>query len=300
MEELTDRIFALKESLNAVIVAHNYEVPEVQDIADFTGDSLELSRKCVDVDADVIVFCGVLFMAETAAILNPERTVLLSEANAGCPMADMIDVESLREWKARYPQAVVVCYVNSTAAVKAESDICCTSANAVRVVESLTSDEILFIPDWNLGHYVSTKTSKHIVLYPGYCPPHQRVNPRHIKQARESHPDAVVLVHPECAPEVIALADAALSTSQMLRYVKESNATTFLIGTEQGLLHRLRRENPGKSFHLLTTGLLCHDMKKTSLESVAITMEQRRNVVTVPEEVRVRAKVAIDRMLAIH
>ena len=198
MDDLIDRILALKESLHAVIVAHNYEVPEVQDIADFTGDSLELSRTCTEITADVIVFCGVLFMAETAAILNPERSVLLSEADAGCPMADMIDVESLREWKARYPHAAVVCYVNSTAAVKAESDICCTSANAVKVVESLTNDEILFIPDWNLGHYVSTKTSKRIVLYPGYCPPHQRVNPRHVRRARESHPDAAVLVHPEC------------------------------------------------------------------------------------------------------
>ncbi len=299
MDNLRDRILELKKSLNAVIVAHNYQRPEVQDIADFTGDSLELSRRCTEVDADVIVFCGVRFMAESAAILNPERTVLLSEADAGCPMADMTDADSVREWKERYPQAAVVCYINSSAAVKAESDICCTSANALKVVESLPQDEILFIPDQYLGHYVSTKTDKRIILYPGFCPPHQRLNVRHIQLARELHPDAVVLVHPECSAEVIAQADAALSTSQILRFAKESDARTFLIGTEKGLIYGLSQENPGKTFHLLTEGLLCHDMKKTTLESVVRTMEEQRNVVKVPEEVRVRAKLALDRMLAV-
>ncbi len=299
MENLRQRILELKKSLNAVIVVHNYQRPEVQDIADFTGDSLELSRKCTKVDADVIIFCGVRFMAESAAILNPERTVLLSEADAGCPMADMTDVDSVREWKERYPQAVVVCYINSSAAVKAESDICCTSANAVKVVESLPNDEILFIPDQHLGHYVSTKTDKRIILYPGFCPPHQRLSPRHIHLAKELHPDALVVVHPECTADVIAQADAALSTSQILRFAKESNAKSFLIGTEGGILHGLRQENPGKTFHLLTGGLLCHDMKKTTLESVVKTMEERRNIVKVPEEVRVKAKLALDRMLAV-
>ncbi|MDY6917750.1 MAG: quinolinate synthase NadA [Chloroflexota bacterium] len=297
--DLVRRINELRKSLNAVIVAHNYQRPEVQDIADITGDSLELARECTKVQADVIMFCGVQFMAETAAILNPERTVLLSQADAGCPMADMIDVESLRRWKREHPNAAVVCYVNSSAAVKAESDVCCTSANAVKIVESLPNDEILFIPDQHLGHYVSTKTSKRIILYPGFCPPHQRLSPRHMKLAKELHPDAVVLVHPETSAEVIALADAALSTSQMLRYAKESDATTFLIGTEEGLVYTLRQQNPDKTFLLLTEGLLCRDMKKTTLEAIVRTMEERRNVVSVPEEIRVRAKLALDRMLAV-
>jgi quinolinate synthase len=279
--ELQDKIDRLKKSLNAVIVAHNYQRPEVQDIADFVGDSLELARRCTQVDAEVIVFCGVHFMAESAAILNPECTVLLSEADAGCPMADMIGEEDLREWKERYPNAAVVCYVNSTAAVKAQSDICCTSANGLEVV------------------YIAAKTDKRMILYPGFCPPHQRLVPRHIELGKELHPDAVVLVHPECASEVIVRADGALSTSQMLRYVKESDAKTFLIGTEEGILHRMRRGSPEKTFHLLTTGLLCPDMKRTSLESVVKTMEQRRNVVKVPEDMRVAAKLALDRMLAV-
>lgn len=295
--ELQERILELKRKLNAVIAVHNYQRPEVQDVADFYGDSLELARECAKADADVIVLCGVLFMAESAAILNPERTVLLSEGGAGCPMADMIDADDLREWKQRYPQAGVVCYVNSSAAVKAESDICCTSANALQVVESLPDNEILFIPDRHLGHYVSTKTDKRIILYPGYCPPHQRLKPRHIELARELYPDAGALVHPECSAEVIAKADAALSTSQMIRYVKGDSRNAFLIGTEEGILHRMRQENPEKSFHLLTTGLLCPDMKKTTLESIVRAMEERRNIVKVPEEVRVRAKHALDRMM---
>ncbi|MDR9458595.1 MAG: quinolinate synthase NadA [Dehalococcoidia bacterium] len=297
--ELRDKIDKLKKSLNAVIVAHNYQRSEVQDIADFVGDSLELARRCTRIDAEVIVFCGVHFMAESAAILNPQRTVLLPEADAGCPMADMIGEEDLREWKERYPNAAVVCYVNSTAAVKAQSDICCTSANGLEVVESLSHEEVIFVPDQHLGHYIATKTDKRMILYPGFCPPHQRLVPRHIKLGKELHPDAAVLVHPECASEVIALADGALSTSQMIRYVKESDASTFLIGTEEGILHRMRRESPEKTFHLLTTGLLCPDMKRTSLESVVKTMEQRRNVVEVPEDVRVAAKLALDRMLAV-
>ena len=298
-DEIKQKIEKLKKSLNAVIVAHNYQRPEVQDIADFVGDSLELARQCTQVDAEVIVFCGVHFMAESAAILSPERTVLLSEADAGCPMADMIGEADLREWKERYPEAAVVCYVNSSAAVKALSDVCCTSANGLEVVQTLPNDEVLFIPDQHLGHYVSTKTDKRMILYPGFCPPHQRLIPRHIEHAKELHPDAVVLVHPECSAEVIARADAALSTSQMIRYVKESDSRTFLIGTEEGLLHGLRKENPQKAFHLLTTGLLCPDMKKTTLKSVVRTMEERRNVVRVAEEVRVKAKLALDRMLEV-
>ncbi|MEA1959467.1 MAG: quinolinate synthase NadA [Chloroflexota bacterium] len=297
--EIIEKINKLKGSLNAVIVAHNYQRPEVQDIADFTGDSLELSRKCTEVDADVIVFAGVHFMAESACILNPDRKVLLAEENAGCPMADMITPDDLLEWKRRYPDAAVVCYINTSAAIKALSDICCTSANGVQVVRSLPQDEIIFVPDENLGRFVSRSTDKRMILYPGFCPTHVRVIPRHVDLARERYPGGVVLVHPECTPDVIDKADAALSTSQMIRYARESEAMVFLIGTEGGLLHRLRLDNPGKEFHLLSEGLVCPDMKLTTLESVARTMEEMRNQVTVPEDVRLKAKLTLDRMLQV-
>ena len=298
-KELQEEVLELKRELNAIIVAHNYQRPEVQDIADFTGDSLELARKCVGIKAKVIVFCGVLFMAETAAILNPGTTVLLSHRDAGCPLADTIDVDSLREWKGRYPEAAVVAYVNTTAAIKAESDICCTSANGVEVVNAIPDEEILFIPDRNLGHYVSTRTDKKLILYPGFCATHDNLSVEEVKAARQRYPQAKVLVHPECRPEVIELADAALSTSQMLRYAKGSNAKIFLIGTEEGMLYPLRKQNPDKEFHLISNSLVCPDMKKTTLETVIETMKARKNIVTVPEEIRVRAKKAIDRMLAI-
>ena len=298
-KELQEEVLELKRALNAIIVAHNYQRPEVQDIADFTGDSLELARKCVGIKAKVIVFCGVLFMAETAAILNPGTMVLLSHRDAGCPLADTIDVDSLREWKGRYPEAAVVAYVNTTAAIKAESDICCTSANGVEVVNAIPDEEILFIPDRNLGHYVSTRTDKKLILYPGFCATHDNLSVEEVKAARQRYPQAKVLVHPECRPEVIELADAALSTSQMLRYAKGSNAKIFLIGTEEGMLYPLRKQNPDKEFHLVSNSLICPDMKKTTLETVIETMKARKNIVTVPEEIRVRAKKAIDRMLAI-
>ncbi len=296
---LLDILQQLKESAKAVILAHNYQWGEVQDAADFVGDSLELSRWATQTEAEVIVFCAVDFMAETAAILNPTRTVLLPERTANCPMAAMIDRETVREWRARYPEASVVCYVNSSAAVKAESDVCCTSANAVKVVESLDNDEIIFIPDMNLGHYVSTKTEKQIHLYPGYCGTHHFLEAERVLAAKESHPNAVVMVHPECRPEVIELADMVGSTSQMLSYAKSSPKRAFLIGTEFGLLHRLKKENPDKVFLSLDNGLVCPDMKKTNLASLLRALERRQHVVSVPEEVRMRAKEALDRMLAI-
>ena len=299
VEKLKEKIARLKEELRAVIVAHNYQRPEVQDMADFVGDSLELARKCTQVDAEVVVFCGVHFMAETAAILNPERTVLLSEGSAGCPMADMINAAEVREWQQRYPGAAVVCYVNSSAEVKAESYICCTSANGVKVVDSVPRNEVIFVPDQNLGHYISTQTKKRLILYPGFCYVHHRIRPEQVEMAKRLHPDAQLIVHPECRPEVVALAEAVLSTSQMLRYVGASSHKSFIIGTEEGLLHRLREENPDKSFHLISNGQICTDMKKTTLETVAKTMELRQNVVTVPEEIRLRAKQAVDRMLAV-
>jgi len=294
-----EKILLLKAEMNAAIMAHNYQRPEVRDIADYVGDSLELARQATELDVDFLVYCAVHFMAESAAILNPTRTVLLAEATAGCPMADMIDADDLREWKQRYPQASVVCYVNSSAEVKAESYICCTSANAIQVVESVPTDEILFVPDQNLGHYISTKTKKRIILYPGYCVTHHRLTAAQVIRAKEAHPDAVVLIHPECTAEVIAHADAVFSTSQMSRYVEQSSAKTFLIGTEEGLVHGLRKDNPDKTFYVISPSLFCSNMKKTTLESVANTMESRSNVVSVPEEIRIKAKLALDRMLAV-
>ena len=299
LDALGERIAGLKDKLGAVIVAHNYQRAEVQDIADFVGDSLELARQCTKVDARIIVFCGVRFMAETAAILNPDRVVLLSEGSAGCPLADMVTVDELREWKQRYHQVPVVCYINSSAEIKAESDVCCTSANVVEVVESVTGDDILFVPDQNLGHYASRRTKKNVILYPGFCYVHHRIEPEQVRLARKLHPDAQILVHPECKPEVIAQAAAALSTSQMLRYVKASTAQSFIIGTEKGLLHGLQQENQEKSFYLISNNQICTDMKKTTLQTVVRTMELRQNIVTVPEAIRLKAKQSIDRMLAI-
>ncbi len=298
-KQAKERIAKLKRELNAIIVAHNYQRPEVQDIADFTGDSLELAQRCVGADAEIIVLCGVRFMAETAAILNPASTVLLSHPDAGCPLADMINVGELKQWKERYPKATVVAYVNTTAAIKAESNICCTSANGIEVVTSCLAKEILFIPDQNLGHYISTKTNKRMILYPGFCDTHAKVTAEQVSLAKQRYPQAKVLVHPECRPEVINLADAALSTSQMLRYAKQSNNKTFLIGTEEGVLHPLRKQNPEKEFYLISDGFICPDMKKTTLETVIEAMQTKSNVVIVPEETRIKAKQAIDRMLAI-
>lgn len=297
--EIKEKIGELKKSRHAIILAHNYQREEVQDVADFVGDSLELSRKATQVDADIIVFCGVHFMAESAKILNPSRMVLLPEATAGCPMANMIDTDDLRSWKARYPKAAVVCYVNSSAAVKAESDICCTSANALRIVESLSNDQILFIPDQHLGHYISRKTDKEMILYPGYCITHKRLTSDHILEAKMAHPDALLVVHPECQAEVVEQADAVLSTSQMIRYVKESPARTFLVGTEAGILYRMRQENPEKVFYSASNALLCPNMKKTHIESVLASLEKLQYEILVPEGIRIKAKEALDRMLAI-
>ena len=293
------QIADLKRKLDAVIVAHNYQRPEVQDIADFVGDSLELARQCVAVEAKTIVFCGVHFMAETAAILNPERKVLLTQSEAGCPMADMIDAARVREWQQKYPAAKVVCYVNTSAEVKAESHICCTSANAIEVVNSVEADEIIFVPDQNLGQYTAAHTGKKVYPYPGYCYVHHNIRAAQITAAREQHPEAEVVVHPECRPEVTANADAVLSTSQMLRYVNQSPRQEFIIGTEVGILHRMHRDNPDKSFYIVSAESVCQDMKRTTLETVRETMASASNVIIVPEPVRVKAQQAIERMLEI-
>ncbi len=297
--ELVEKISALKKRRNAVILAHNYQLGEVQDIADFVGDSLDLSQRAAETGAGVIVFCGVHFMAETASILCPEKIVLLPDMNAGCPMADMITAERLRAKKKEHPQAVVVCYINSSAEVKAESDICCTSANAVRVVESLDAREILFIPDQYLGHYVSARTGKKMILWPGFCPTHVRIKPERIKELKREYPQAKVVVHPECTPEVIALADEVLSTSGMCRYAQRDEVREMIVGTELGIMHRLRKENPGKRFIPVSEQAICPDMKLITLEKVLWSLEKMSPEVKVPEGIRLRAKAAVDKMLKI-
>ena len=300
MDNIKEDIRALKAERNAVILAHNYERAEVQDIADFTGDSLELARKATQVQADVIVFCGVYFMAETAAILNPEKTVLIPDASAGCPMADMITGEQLRALKAEHPGALAVCYVNSTAEVKAECDICVTSGNAERVMATLPKGrEVLFVPDRHLGGYIAGKRGETYVLWPGYCPTHARLTAGRIAAARAAHPGAPVLVHPECAKDVRDAADACLSTGGMCAYARTSDAKEIVVGTEVGILHRLRMENPEKTFHPVDEATLCPNMKKVTLEKVRDCMRDMSPRVTVPEGIAVRARRAIDAMLAV-
>ena len=296
---MQDRIRQLARQRNAVLLAHNYEPPEVQALADMCGDSLELSIRAADTDADVIVFCGVHFMAETAAILSPGKTVLLPRADAGCPMADMITPDALRARRASLPDMPVVTYVNSPAAVKALSTICCTSANALEVVNSLEADELLMTPDRNLARNTAARTDKTIHLWDGCCPIHDRLQPEDVRAARAAHPGAPFIAHPECRPEVIALADAALSTSGMLRFAAESDAAAFIVGTEVGLLHALRQQNPGKTFYPASEKMLCPDMKKITLPDILTCLETMSGQVTVPEEIRVPALAAVERMIAL-
>ena len=290
----------LKKERKAVILAHNYTRGEVQDVADYTGDSLELARRATQVDADVIVFCGVYFMAETAAILNPDKTVLIPDPSAGCPMADMITGAQLRELKAKHPGAVAVCYVNSTAEVKAECDLCVTSGNAEKVMATIPAGrEILFVPDQHLGGHISGKEGRDYVLWPGYCPTHARLTPKMIADARAAHPGAPVMVHPECPKDVREAADEQLSTGGMCRFARESDAQTILVGTEVGILHRLRKENPDKTFVSVSDTLVCPNMKKTTLENLRDCLRDMSNRVVVEKDVADRARRAIDAMLAV-
>lgn len=323
LSDIRDRILKLKKSLNAVILAHNYQRPEVQDIADIIGDSLELSRAAAKTDYDVIVFCGVHFMAESASILSPDKIVLLPEIGAGCPMADMVTVSgprrtrrelytdilgfafefadefTLRDMKERHPGVPVVAYVNTSAAVKAESDICCTSSNVVKVIDSLKEDTVICIPDRNLSAYAAKRTRKKIISWDGFCNVHMRVDAEDVRKARQAHPDAVLVVHPECPPEVQDMADHITSTSGMLRWCRESNHKEFIIGTEEGLLYKLKKDNPDKKFYILTQEMVCPNMKRTRIESVLTAMERMEYIIKVPEEIRVPAKRALDRMLEI-
>lgn len=298
--EIVKRLEQLKDQRQAVILAHNYQPGEIQDIADFTGDSLQLSVQASQTDAEVIVFCGVLFMAETAAILSPDKTVLLPEPLAGCPMADMIDAAQLEELKHKHPKALVVCYVNSSAQVKALSDYCCTSGNALELVRRLPADrEIIFVPDRNLGGFIVEETGRAMILWPGYCPTHARIMAADVEKARRQHPGAIVLAHPECRPEVRQTADARLSTGQMLKYVRQSQSTDFIIATEEGILHTLKKQNPEKNFYAVSSKAVCPNMKKISLEKVVWALEDMQYRIHVDEPIRARAKQALDRMLEV-
>ncbi len=284
MEEtmLIREIEKLKKEKKAIILAHNYQRPEVQDIADFVGDSLELSTKAKDTDAKTIIFCGVHFMAETAKILSPEKKVILPRMDAGCPMADMVTVEALKELKAQYPNYVVVTYVNSSASVKAISDSCCTSSNAINVVRNIESNNIIFVPDRNLAHYVSRFVKKNIIPWQGFCPTHERLEVKDIEEKKALYPKAKVLVHPECKPEVVDIADKALSTSGIINFCSKDPADSFIIGTEMGILHRLKKENPQKTFILASERLVCPNMKLTKIEDVYTALLEETNEIDVP------------------
>jgi len=323
LQALQAEILKFKREKNAIILAHNYQRDEVQDMADYVGDSLELSRRAATIDCSVIVFCGVHFMAESASILSPDKTVLLPEAEAGCPMADMISVDAprpvrtsfpgfsnppafvypaeftLRDIKKQYPGVPVVAYVNTTAAVKAESDICCTSANVVKVVESLPGETVICIPDKNLSMWAARNTGKKIIAWDGYCNIHERVSPEDVKQAKKDHPGALLIAHPECRLDVLEMADHVTSTSGMLRFAGSSDAREFIIGTEIGLMHRLRKENPGKLFYPLRKDMICPNMKKTTLQSIVSAFRENRHVIKVPDAIRVPARRALDRMLEV-
>ena len=296
---MIEKIRGLKQEKNAIILAHNYQRPEIQDIADFVGDSFALSQQAAKTDADVILFCGVDFMAESAAILSPDKTVLIPDTDAKCPMAAMITCEALIEMKRIHPGAGVVCYVNTSAPVKAESDICCTSANAVEVVESLDCDEVIFVPDKNLALYAARFTEKTVIPWDGYCPTHHQILPRDIADAKEKHPGAEVLVHPECRPGVIDLANGVQSTEGMIRHVRASHSNEFIIGTESGMIHRLEKEFPGKLFYTVSDYTICPAMKMVTLPEVVRSLENLEYVVAIPDAVQARAKRALDRMLQV-
>jgi quinolinate synthase len=295
-----EQIKDLLKEHNAVLLAHNYMRDEVQEIADITGDSLALSIEASRTDADIIVFCGVHFMAESAAILSPDKKVLLPRPDAGCPMADMVTAEELEQLRSKHPGVPVVTYVNSSAEVKAHSDICCTSANALKVVQSLREEELIFVPDRNLGRWIARFVpEKKFIFWEGFCPTHERMTVAAVLQKKAEHPDALFVCHPESAPEVSALADHVCSTSGMYDYCRTSPASKFIIGTEAGILYKLRLESPGKEFILASQALFCPNMKLTSLEDVLHSLQTMTPIVSVPDDIRLKAKRALDRMLAI-
>jgi quinolinate synthase len=301
MEEslLIKEINRLKKEKNAIILAHNYQIPEIQEIADILGDSLKLSIEASKTDKDIIVFCGVRFMAESAKLLSPNKKVLLPAFNAGCPMADMEDVDALREMKAKYPGVPVVTYVNSNADVKAETDICCTSSNAINVVKSIKSDRVIFGPDRNLGSYVQKFVDKEVILWDGFCPTHDAVLPQEIIDIRLKDPNVKIIVHPEVRSGVVKLADFVGSTSQMINYVKESDDKKFYIGTELGILNIMRKENPGKEFVLLSPKLICIDMKKIDLTLLYEALKYEKYEITIDDNIKDNARKSLDKMIGI-
>ena len=300
IKEMKDKIRKLIKEKNGILLAHNYQRPEIQDVADLCGDSLELSMKASQTDADIIVFCGVHFMAETASILSPEKTVLLPVASAGCPMADMITADALRSEKAKHPNRVVVSYVNTTADVKAESDICCTSANVVRVVEAIDPDkEIFMTPDKNLAQYAKKMTGRNISWWNGFCVTHNNLTAEQVKKVKKENPDAVFLAHPECTPEVLELADEIKSTSGIIAFTKNSDHKKYIIGTETGILYPISKSNPDKVFIPADPNMICPNMKKTGLLDVIKSLENMETVIKVPEEIRRDALKAVEKMLAV-
>lgn len=299
-QALINNINRMKKEQNAVIVAHSYQVDDVQEIADIVGDSFALSQFCASNSADTIVFCGVHFMAESAKILSPDKTVLLPEIHAGCPMADMVTAEALRETKAKYPNAAVVCYINSSAEVKAECDICCTSSNALTVIKSIDKKDIIFVPDQNLGSYVAKMVpEKNIILWEGYCITHHKIKAEEVLASKKLHPDALLLVHPECKPEIAELADFVGSTKQIIDYAKTSKHDKFIIGTEMGVLYQLKKDSPNKTFYMMSTGLICPNMKKTSLQSVHDALVFKRYEINLSQEIMERASHSLNRMLEV-
>ncbi len=310
-DNLEKKINELKKKRNAIILVHNYQLPEVQDVADFRGDSLELSRMAAKTDAKVLVFCGVHFMAETASILCPQKLVIMPDLFAGCPMANMITADQLKKLKKEHPRAAVVGYVNTSAQVKAELDICCTSTNAIAVVNAIIKDsaaggsalgareEIIFVPDKYLADYVSKQTGRKLISWNGFCPTHIKILPEDIRREKKFHPFAKVMVHPECLPQVVAMADAVLSTSKMCKFAKETEAKEFIVGTEVGLIYRLKQDNPMKEFYPVSERAVCPNMKRTTQEKILWALEELKEEVRVSDEIRTRAKKAIDRMLQI-
>ncbi|MFD2671519.1 quinolinate synthase NadA [Marinicrinis sediminis] len=297
--ELKERLLQLKKERNAIILAHYYQRDEIQEVADFRGDSFLLAQKAAETDADVIVFCGVHFMGESAKILAPDKTVLIPDERAGCPMADMVNVEGLRALKQKHPNATVVTYINSSAEIKAETDICCTSANAVKVIQSVDSDEIIWVPDKNLGHYVSQYTDKKMIIWEGYCNTHDMLTVKDVEEMRSKYPNAEFVVHPECRPEVVEMADFVGSTTGILKYCKQAEAKEFIVGTEDGTGYQLRLDSPDKTFHFASKFLVCPNMKVNNLKKLVRCLETMQPQIYVPPQVADKARRSLERMLEV-
>ncbi|WP_324254160.1 quinolinate synthase NadA [Paenibacillus sp. 1001270B_150601_E10] len=297
--ELRERLEQLKKERNAIILAHYYQRDEIQEVADFRGDSFLLAQKAAETDAEVIVFCGVHFMGESAKILAPNKTVIIPDERAGCPMADMVNVEGLRKLKAEHPNAKVVTYINSSAEIKAETDICCTSSNAVKVIESLDAEEIIWVPDKNLGHYVQEKTGKNLIIWEGYCNTHDMLTVKDVVEMKAKYPNAAFVVHPECRPEVVAMGDFVGSTTAIIDYCKNSEHTEFIVGTEDGTGYQLRKDSPDKTFHFATKYLVCPNMKVNNLKKLVKCLENMQPQIYVPPQVAERAKLSLERMLQV-